>query len=117
VKNRAALAAELQRVFERHGVQHWLEALEAKGIPAGAVLDVERALAQPSLKARGMLPVFQHPAAGALTLVGSPLPGADAGRAPPPLLGQHTAEVLRALGVTDEELARLAQSGAIRGAG
>ncbi len=114
VKNRPALAAELQPRFSKHPVAHWLKALEAKGIPCGAVLDVGQALAQPTLAARGMLPVFQHPKAGELKLVGSPLPGADASRAPPPVLGQHTKEVLLEVGLSPADVERLQQSGAIR---
>lgn len=114
VKNRPALAAELQPRFARQTVAHWLAALEGKGIPAGGVLDVAQALAHPALAARGMLPSFQHPKAGALKLVGSPLPGADASRAPPPLLGEHTREVLAELGVAAADLDRLEQSGSVR---
>ena len=114
VKNRPALVAELQPLFAKSTVRHWLAALEAKGIPGGAVLDVAEALAQPSLAARGMLPTFSHPKAGSLKLVGSPLPGADASRAPPPLLGQHTREVLSALGLSAADVERLEKSGAIR---
>lgn len=117
VKNRPALAAELQPRFALKTVAHWLAALEAKGIPCGAVLDVGQALAQPTLAARGMLPKFEHPKAGPLTLVGSPLPGADAARLAPPVLGQHTREVLvELLGVTASDFERLVQTGTLRGA-
>ncbi len=115
VKNRPALQAELQSRFKKQTVKHWLEALEAKGIPAGAVLDVGQALSHPSLAERGMLPTLAHPKAGNLTLVGSPLPGADASRAAPPLLGQHTKSVLaELLEVTDADVDRLTKAGALR---
>jgi len=115
VKNRAALAAELSPRFVEKPVEHWLKHLDAKGIAAGAVLDVRRALEHPQLAQRGMLPRFSHPRAGPLTLVGSPLPMADASRAPPPTLGQHSAEVLRELlQVSDEELRSLVAEGALK---
>jgi formyl-CoA transferase/CoA:oxalate CoA-transferase len=116
VENRPALAEALAARFRAQPVAHWLVALEQRGIPCGAVLDVTQALEHPSLAARGMLPSFQHPKAGRLKLVGSPLPGADAGRLAPPVLGQHTREVLGGLGVSETELHRLEQSGAIRAA-
>jgi formyl-CoA transferase len=115
VKNRPALAAELSPRFAQHSVAHWLAQLDDEGIPAGAVLDVGQALAHPQLQARGMLPRFDHPRAGPLTLVGSPLPGAEAGQAPPPMLGQHTREVLeQVLKVPADEVERLAKTGAVR---
>jgi crotonobetainyl-CoA:carnitine CoA-transferase CaiB-like acyl-CoA transferase len=115
VKNRPALAAELGPRFAAKPVAHWLTALDDMGIPAGAVLDIGQALAHPQLAARGMLPSFKHPSAGALTLVGSPLPGGEAGRLPPPMLGQHTREILEGLlKVPSADVDRLAKSGAIR---
>jgi formyl-CoA transferase len=115
VKNRPALAAQLGPKFAARPVAHWLKVLDDMGIPAGAVLDVGQALAHPQLAARGMLPSFKHPSAGALTLVGSPLPGGEAGRLPPPMLGQHTKEILETvLKVPASEVERLAKSGAIR---
>jgi formyl-CoA transferase/CoA:oxalate CoA-transferase len=65
-----------------------------------------------------MIVQYEHPEVGPLTLIGQPLrfsetPGADAG--PPPLLGQHTAAVLRGLGFTDPEIADLRRRGVVGG--
>jgi crotonobetainyl-CoA:carnitine CoA-transferase CaiB-like acyl-CoA transferase len=115
VKNRPALTAELQPCFSARPVAHWLKVLDDMGIPAGAVVDVGTALSHPQLAARSMLPSFQHPLAGALRLVGSPLPGADAARAAPPTLGQHTREVFeQILKVPKADVDRLAKTGAVR---
>jgi len=115
VKNRPALQAELAVRFSKQTVAHWLAALEGRGIPAGGVLDVAQALAHPSLAERGMLPKLAHPKAGELRLVGSPLPGADASRAPPPVLGQHTREVLaELLEVSAADVERLTKAGTLR---
>ncbi len=115
VKNRPALAQELAPRFSQRTVAQWLAALDDKGIPAGGVLDISQALAHPQLEARGMLPKVKHAKAGELTLVGNPLPGSEAGRAAPPVLGQHTREVLQdLLGVSAEEVDALASAGVVR---
>lgn len=115
VKNRPALAAELKPIFAREAAAHWLSLFDERGIPAGAVSTVPQALAHPQLKARGKLPHFEHPTAGPLTVVGSPLPGAEAGRTPPPRLGQHTQAVLtRLLHLSPQQVADLAQAGVVK---
>src|SRR4029077_10500062 len=93
------------------------EDLAATGIPAGPVLDVDRALAHPQLRARGMIAPIEHPKAGPLQLLGVPVRLSETpGRvsSPPPVLGEHTREVLRnELQMSDAEIDELAKSGAI----
>jgi crotonobetainyl-CoA:carnitine CoA-transferase CaiB-like acyl-CoA transferase len=118
VRNHDALVAELAPRFAERTSADWVSALQAAGVPAGVINDVDHALAHPQLAARGMLATTHHPIAGELRLLGSPLKldsakGAGTMR-PPPGLGEHTAEVLGGLlGVDARALEALAAAGAI----
>ena len=77
---------------------HWLERFERFGIPAGPILGIDEAFASPLATERDMTVEIEHPKSGLITQVGAPwkIDGASSPiRIPPPLLGQHTAEVLR----------------------
>jgi crotonobetainyl-CoA:carnitine CoA-transferase CaiB-like acyl-CoA transferase len=99
---RQAAKLELARAIEGHLSEdtraHWLERFEQFGIPAGPILGIDEAFASPLATERDMTVEIQHPKSGLITQVGAPwkLDGASSPiRVPPPLLGQHTAEVLR----------------------
>ncbi len=89
----------------------WLERLGAAGVPAGPVHDVKEFFADPDVADRGVVTTIDHAAVGLLQTVRSPISmsGTPATvRRPPPLLGQHTAAVLREmLGLDDEAVRRL----------
>jgi crotonobetainyl-CoA:carnitine CoA-transferase CaiB-like acyl-CoA transferase len=95
----------------------WLTALGAAGVPVAPVRDVKELMADPHLQDRGMIETVDHATAGRLTLVGSPIKlsgEADAVRTAPPVLGQHTAAVLKeVLGLDDEAVAQLQAGGVI----
>ena len=85
---------------------HWLDALEAAGIPAGPVLEFDEAMADPHIVARGMVVETEHPAAGTFKTLGIPVKLSDtpgALRRPAPRLGEHTAEVLEPLAAQDQQ--------------
>jgi crotonobetainyl-CoA:carnitine CoA-transferase CaiB-like acyl-CoA transferase len=112
VLNREQLIAELEEVFAGRSTDDWERLLLAAGVPAGRIRGVGAALRTGQARTRRV----DHPTAGAVELVGPPfeLDSATLGAvAPPPLLGQHTAEVLRELGVDDERLASLEERGVI----
>jgi crotonobetainyl-CoA:carnitine CoA-transferase CaiB-like acyl-CoA transferase len=112
VLNREQLIAELEEVFAGRSTDDWERLLLAAGVPAGRIRGVGAALRTGQARTRRV----DHPTAGAVELVGPPfeLDSARLGAvAPPPLLGQHTAEVLRELGVDDERLASLEERGVI----
>src|SRR5207247_10188147 len=101
-----------QAVVARRATGDWGRLRWAAGVPAGKIRGVGEALTTGQARTRRM----DHPKAGAVELVGPPfeLEGATLGASPPPpLLGQHTAEVLRELGVDDERLASLEERGVI----
>ena len=107
----AALAARF-RVAER---AVWVERLVAAGVPATPVLTLPEALADPQVAARGMVTTVDDPVAGPIPTLASPFGAAALPPGPSPLLGEHTAVVLReALGLSDEEIAALAEAGVLR---
>jgi crotonobetainyl-CoA:carnitine CoA-transferase CaiB-like acyl-CoA transferase len=112
VLNRESLIAELQAVFAAHSTADWERLLLAAGVPAGKIRGVGEALRTAPARTRNV----HHPTTGLIELVGPPfeLDSTALGPSPPPpLLGQHTDEVLQELGVDDERLASLEERGVI----
>jgi formyl-CoA transferase len=92
--------------------------LDAKGVPCGPINDVAQLFADPQVAGQGLRREVPHPTLGSVTLTGFPyhLSSAEVEvRLPPPLLGQHTAEVLEEIGYSAEEVAALISGGAAEG--
>lgn len=99
VAHRDELVAILEQHFSRASVADWVEQIQAAGIPAGAVRSIDQVLTDPQVLARDMVVTVQHPTIGDLKLLGVPFKfsGTPATiRRPPPLLGEHTAEIMAA---------------------
>ncbi len=114
VEHRAELEEELAKAFTARPAAAWLEALEAEGIPAGPINPIDRVFADPQVLHREMVLEQEHPVVGRHRLLGIPVklsltPGQV--RAPAPTLGQHTEEILPALGYSAEELTAFRQEG------
>lgn len=100
VRNRDELTASLQALLAQQPVDHWTERLSRAGVPCGPINDIAQVFRDPQVRHRGLRIDMQHPAAGTLPLVASPLRLSETPvqyRLPPPLLGQHTEEVLAGL--------------------
>jgi crotonobetainyl-CoA:carnitine CoA-transferase CaiB-like acyl-CoA transferase len=104
-------------IFVQDTREHWLELLRKAGISAGLVRGVLEALSSPEVAAREMVVEVEHPTAGTVPMVKSPLrfSVSELGKVqPPPLLGQHTDTVLKNyLGFDDAHIENLRSSGAI----
>jgi crotonobetainyl-CoA:carnitine CoA-transferase CaiB-like acyl-CoA transferase len=110
VYQRDDLTTEIERALAGDDVQAWVERLNAAGVPCGPVLDLAQVFADPQVLARDMLLELPHPEVGSFRTTGLPVKlSATPGRIErrPPLLGEHTDEVLRAAGLSEEEIARL----------
>ncbi len=117
VENRDLVDGMVQGVIETKTRAEWIEALDAAGIPAGPINDVAEALGSPQTQGRGMVAEIDHPALGLIRMLGLPIvqTGTPAAiRRHPPLLGEHTDEILREVaGLTDGEIERLRAGGIV----
>jgi glutaryl-CoA transferase len=117
VENRAELTRLLQAIFLKKTTHAWVDALEAAGVANGPINDVAQVFEEPQVKARGVRIELEHPVAGKLPLVASPMRFSGTPlehKLAPPLLGQHTEEVLRSvLALSAGEIARLRADGVV----
>jgi CoA:oxalate CoA-transferase len=116
--NRAALNAEVNAALATQRVEHWVEALTAAGIPAGPVLDVPTILAHPQIVCRRLIQDVGEPGPGCaptrVTRTGFRLGTSEpTARSAPPRLGEHTVEVLQAIGFSAGAIAELNRTGVV----
>jgi crotonobetainyl-CoA:carnitine CoA-transferase CaiB-like acyl-CoA transferase len=111
VRNRGVLVPLLEQVMKTRAKADWLAALEAAKVPCGAINNLAEVFADPQVRERGMVHQWEHPLSGTVNLVGSPikLSGTPVrSDLPPPLLGQHTEQVLQeVLGWDGDRVAQL----------
>jgi crotonobetainyl-CoA:carnitine CoA-transferase CaiB-like acyl-CoA transferase len=117
VENRDELKRLLDAIFAKRTKKEWVTLLDAAGVPNGPINDIAQVYAEPQVQARGVKIEAEHPVAGRLPMVASPMRFSATPlehRVPPPVLGQHTEEILsKVLGKSAEAIARLRVAGAI----
>jgi crotonobetainyl-CoA:carnitine CoA-transferase CaiB-like acyl-CoA transferase len=116
IRHRHELIPLLEALFRTRRAAEWLEALTAAGVPCGPISTVDEIVRDPQVRAREMLVEIDHPTAGRIAIPGLPVkcsatPGSI--RRPPPLLGEHTDDVLAELGLGAQEIARLRREGVV----
>lgn len=116
VRHRTILVPQLAALIKQRSKADWLQALERAKVPCGAINNLAEAFADPQVQARAMTTTWQHPL-GNISLVASPMklsatPVHNA--LPPPMLGQHTEQVLaELLGLSATQVAALRQSAVV----
>ncbi|MBF0276982.1 MAG: CoA transferase [SAR324 cluster bacterium] len=116
--HRSELKAELEKELKREGAEHWMEKLNAAGIPAGVVLTVPEALNHPQIAERDFIAKFSNVSGVEndvrVVKTGFKISGSStAVDSPPPLLGEHNLEIFSQLGFSDQEIDELKEKGAI----
>ena len=114
--NRTVLIPMLAEVFATRTVDEWVQRLSEQGVPCTSVNSIDKVVKEEQVAARDMIVEIDHPTAGKIKMAGLPVklsanPGSVRSHAP--LLGEHSAEVLRELGWSPERIAALREKGVI----
>ena len=118
VKHRDELTQILNTFFKKKTAQEWLFLIEKAGVPCGPVLQLSEVFTDPQVLHRKMVEEIEHPSAGHIKVVGTPLKLSSTPasiRTPPPILGEHTTIILQSLGYTPSEIAELIKLKVIQG--
>jgi succinate--hydroxymethylglutarate CoA-transferase len=116
VENRAACDAMISDLLKTDDTAAWLDKLQSAGVSCAPINTVDQALTAEHTIARGLVTKATHSVEGEIDLPGIPFRFSDtaaAVRRAPPTLGEHTEEVLREIGKSADDIARLRESGAI----
>jgi crotonobetainyl-CoA:carnitine CoA-transferase CaiB-like acyl-CoA transferase len=110
IHHRDLLVQMIRDIVSTQPAAHWMERLAAEGVPCTPVNTIDKVVTDPQVKARNMITEVSHPEAGMMRMAGPPIKlGAHPPRpmSAPPLLGQHTKEILSQLGLDETTIQRL----------
>jgi len=116
VVRRAEVRERLEEKLAERNAAEWAELLERVGVPAGPIYSIPEMLLDAHVRARGFVVEQEHPTVGTLRTLASPLRLDDTPasyRLPPPLLGQHTDEILTELGFSGDDIRELRDAGMV----
>jgi len=116
VSNRSALDAWLTPITRSRSVAEWVELLEAAQVPGGPINDIARVFEDPHVIARGMRMDLPHPRYGSVPSVRNPIRYSETPlefNVPPPMLGEHTNEILQSLNLGAKEIDQLRRDGVL----
>jgi len=114
--NRDEIVAALTAIFAGDVVSAWQARLKPVGVPCTPVLAIDQVAREDQVRAREMIVEVEHPDAGTMALAGVPIKFSEAAggvRTPPPRLGQHSREILEALGCAAGDVQRLIEQGVV----
>ncbi|MFN6956012.1 MAG: CaiB/BaiF CoA transferase family protein, partial [Acetobacteraceae bacterium] len=115
-QNRAALNAAIAEALKGRGAEDWVAALTEAGVPAGPINDIAEVFADPQVRHLRLAEAVESPVRGEMRLLSQPIRmsrSASRIASPPPEPGQHSAEVLREAGYTEDEIAALSAKGVV----
>jgi crotonobetainyl-CoA:carnitine CoA-transferase CaiB-like acyl-CoA transferase len=116
VRNKEVLLPQIEEIFSTWKRADLVAAMEAVGVPCGPINTIDEVFEIPQVKHRGMRMEMPHPASGTVPLVKSPMNFTETPleyRSAPPLLGQHSDDILREIGISDGEIAALRAGGVV----
>ena len=114
--NREALLKTLDEIFLTRSADEWLARLDVADVPSSIVNDIAGALGNPQVQYREMVREIEHPVGGAMKVLSNPIRLSETpieDYAPPPLVGQHTDEILAGAGYSPEEIQALRRARAV----
>jgi crotonobetainyl-CoA:carnitine CoA-transferase CaiB-like acyl-CoA transferase len=115
IRNRGALIPLLQDIMKQRSSREWIARFGAANVPCGPINNYKEVFEDPQVRHRGLKIEMQHPLSGTMAGVASPMRFSDTPveYTAPPMLGQHTREVLGELGYCAARIDELVGEGAV----